>query len=178
MTAVIIIVAIVVIAALWLISTSNNFKRAQIKIDESLSGIEVALTKRYDTLTKMLDVTKGYMKHEQETFAQIIQMRKGMGVAEMNEATRQMDAVASQIQVTAEAYPELRSSEVFVGLQRTIADAEEHLQAARRLYNANVTRFNTMKEVFPSSLLGSKYDKYEFFEAEEHKRVDVEMKFN
>ena len=172
------IIIVVAVIVLWYISTSNNFKRAKIKIEESLSGIEVALTKRYDTLSKMLDATKGYMKHEQDTFAQIVQMRKGMSVGEMNEAARQMDEVTSQIRVTAEAYPELRSSDLFVQLQRGIADVEEHLQAARRLYNANVSRFNTMKEVFPSNLLGKNYEKYDFSEAEESKRVDVEMKFN
>ena len=57
------IVAVVVIAVIWVISTSNKFKRLEIKIDEALSGIEVALEKRYDMLTKLLDVTKGYAKH-------------------------------------------------------------------------------------------------------------------
>ena len=173
------IVAIILIAVvlLWYVSTSNNFKRCRIKVEESQSGIEVALTKRYDTLTKMLDVAKGYMKHEQETLTQVIKLRKGMSVEEMQAASNQMDQLSSKIQVTAEAYPELRSSETFAGLQRAIADVEEHLQAARRLYNANVTEFNTMKEVFPSSLLGKNYPKFPFFEAEAHKRADVEMKF-
>lgn len=174
------IIAIIVIALvvlLWFVSTSNNFKRTRLKIEEAQSGIEVALTKRYDTLTKLLDSTKGYMKHEQETLSQVIRMRKGMSLEEMQSASNQMDQVASKIQVTAEAYPELRSSEMFMGLQRAIGDAEEHLQAARRLYNANVTQFNTMREVFPSSLLGKQYPKYALFEAEAHKKADVEMKF-
>lgn len=174
------IIAIIIIAAvvlLWFVSTSNNFKRCRIKVEESQSGIEVALTKRYDTLTKMLDVAKGYMKHEQETLTQVIRLRKGMSLGEMQEASSQMDQLSSQIQLTAESYPELRSSEMFSNLQHAISDAEEHLQAARRLYNANVTQFNTMREVFPSSLLGKKYPKYDLFEAEAHKKADVEMKF-
>ena len=171
------IIVIAIVALLWFVSTSNNFKRSRLKIDEAQSGIEVALTKRYDTLTKLLDSTKGYMKHEQETLNQVIRMRKGMSLEEMQTASNQMDQVASQIQVTAEAYPELRSSEMFTNLQQAISDAEEHLQAARRLYNANVTQFNTMREVFPSSLLGAKYPKYDLFQAEAHKKADVEMKF-
>lgn len=170
--------AVVVIIVLWYIRTGNNFERAQIKIEEARSGIEVALTKRYDTLTKLLDVTKGYMKHEQETLMQVIRMRSGMTANELTEANRKMNEVAQQIQLAVEAYPELRSSEMFSNLQHGIADVEEHLQAARRLYNSNVTRFNTMKAVFPSSIIGRRYDSFEFFQAEEHKRADVQMKFN
>lgn len=173
------LIGIIVLAviAIWCISTSNSFKRGVLKIEEAQSGIEVALTKRYDTLTKLLDVTKGYMKHEQETLTQVIRLRKGMSLEEMQTASNRMDELTSKIQVTAEAYPELRSSEMFMGLQHAISDVEEHLQAARRLYNANVTQFNTMREVFPSSLFGKNYPKYQLFEAEAHKKADVEMKF-
>ena len=59
-----IIVLILVIIIVWYISTCNRLKRAIVKIDEADSGIDVALTKRYDVLTKMLDVAKGYAKHE------------------------------------------------------------------------------------------------------------------
>lgn len=59
-----ILIILLVLAVLWVISTTNGFKRKEIKIDEALSGIEVALTKRYDTLTKLLDTSKGFMEHE------------------------------------------------------------------------------------------------------------------
>ncbi len=170
-------IAVVLIVVIWAISTSNNFKVAKIKIDEARSGIEVALTKRYDMLTKQLDVAKSFMKHEKELITEVIHLRKGMTVGEMNEATAKMDRMSEQINFTAEAYPELRSSDLFVQLQVGIRDAEEHLQAARRAYNSNVTRFNTMITVFPSSLLAKNYTKEEFFEAEAHKRADVDMKF-
>lgn len=170
-------IAVVLIVVIWAVSTSNHFKTAKIKIDEARSGIEIALTKRYDMLTKQLDVAKSFMKHEKELITEVISLRKGMSVGEMNQASAKMDKMSEQINVTAEAYPELRSSDLFVQLQIGIRDAEEHLQAARRAYNSNVTRFNTMLEVFPSSLLGKKYTKEDYFEAEAHKRADVDMKF-
>ena len=181
--AIIIIIAAVLLLVLiplfWWIKTGNNFKRRQIKIKEALSGIEVALTKRFDMLTKLLDVAKGFAKHEKELFAEVIALRKGMNVGELNAAAGQMDAMATRLNVVAEAYPELRSSDVFVQLQGGIRDAEEHLQAARRLYNSNVTGFNTALRVFPSSIVGKamKLEEQAFFEAEEAKKADVEMKF-
>ena len=173
------IIAIVIVAviAIWAIATTNGFKVAKVKIDEARSGIEVALTKRYDLLTKLLDVAKGYAKHEKEMFAEVINLRKGMSVGEMNEAVRKMDEMAKQINFTAEAYPELRSSEVFAQLQKGIFDAEEHLQAARRVYNSNVSHYNASIVKFPASLLAGGYTPEMFFEAEPSKREDVKMSF-
>jgi LemA protein len=175
------VVAALVIFALaaWWISTSNGFKRKKIKIDEALSGIEVALTKRFDLLTKLLDVAKGFTKHEKELFAEVINLRRGMNVSELNQAAGQLDAMASGIRAVAEAYPELRSSDVFVQLQSGIRDAEEHLQAARRLYNSNVASLNTAIEVFPSSIVAKSQNvqRREFFAAEDGKKADVPMSF-
>ncbi|MCL2298890.1 MAG: LemA family protein [Firmicutes bacterium] len=170
---------IALIILIWWVRTSNGFKRRQIKIKEALSGIEVALTKRWDMLTKLLDVAKGFSGHERELFAEVVSLRRGMSVGELSGAAGQMDAVASRLNVVAEAYPQLRSSEVFVQLQAGIRDAEEHLQAARRLYNSNVTGFNTALQVFPSGIVGKamKLEDQAFFEAEAAKRADVPMRF-
>lgn len=174
-----IIAVVVLVPVFWWISTSNRFKRMDVKIAESLSGIEVALTKRYDMLTKLLDVAKGYKQHETELFSEVIKLRKGMSVGELNQAAAKMDDMASSLLVVAEAYPELRSSDVFRELQSGVRDAEQHLQAARRLYNSNVTAFNTAVKVFPSSIVAKSQNaaEREFFVAEEIKRGDVVMKF-
>lgn len=174
-----IIAVVVLVPVFWWISTSNRFKRMDVKIAESLSGIEVALTKRYDMLTKLLDVAKGYKQHETELFSEVIKLRKGMSVGELNQAAAKMDDMASSLHVVAEAYPELRSSDVFRELQSGVRDAEQHLQAARRLYNSNVTAFNTAVKVFPSSIVAKSQNaaEREFFVAEEIKRGDVVMKF-
>ena len=146
-------------------------------MQEGLSGIEVALTKRYDTMVKMLDTAKGYVRHESELFAKVIELRSGMSIAEMKAAQQQMDALSGKIFAVAENYPELRSSDVFVELQRGIRDAEEHLQAARRLYNSSVTAYNTAIAMFPAKLLAGPRQPKEFFAAEAGKREDVKMTF-
>ena len=75
---VIAIVVIILIFVIWCISISNKLNRTVIKIDESLSGIDIALAKRYDVLTKMIEVVKGYVKHEKETLFAVINLRKEM----------------------------------------------------------------------------------------------------
>lgn len=173
----IVILIVLVLIAIWCISTVNGFKKKEIRVQEGLSGVEVALTKRYDMLTKMLDTAKGYMAHENELFAKVIKLRRGMSVAEMNAAQQQMDNLSEKFFAVAEGYPELRSSDVFVELQRGIRDAEEHLQAARRLYNTSVTTYNTAIAMFPAKLLAGGRQPKEFFAADETKRSDVKMTF-
>lgn len=177
MTPVIVILIVVLLIVFWCIRTVNGFKKKEIRVQEGLSGVEVALTKRYDMLTKMLDTAKGYMAHESGLFEKVVELRRGMSIAEMNEAQQQMDALSGKLFAVAENYPELRSSDVFVELQHGIRDAEEHLQAARRLYNSSVTAYNTAIAMFPAKLLAGSHQPKEFFAADAAKREDVKMTF-
>jgi LemA protein len=174
----IVVVILIVIFAVWWIKTSNNFARADIKVSEGLSGVEVALTKRFDMLTKLRDTAKSYAAHEKELFIELVSLRKGMSVSELNQASGQADTLTARILAVAEAYPELRSSDVFRELEHGIMDSEEHLQAARRLYNSNVTKFNTLVRVFPSSIVANskRLALKEFFEAESYKKDDVSVR--
>ncbi len=171
--------ALALIVIIWAVATANAFSRAKVKIAEADSGIDVALQKRYDLLTKAVNAAKGYIKHESQTFAKVIELRKGMSMDQKAQAVRQLDELKSNINVVAENYPQLRSSEVFVSLQSSIADSEEHLQAARRLYNANVSHYNQMRVVFPSSIIASMggHTEKPFFVTEEGKRKDVDIAF-
>ena len=172
----IIAVAVILIVIIWAIATSNRFKILLVKIGEADSGIDVALTKRYDTLTKMLDVVKGYAKHEKEMFTEIVKLRTGMSMAEKTEANNSMNELMKKINITVENYPELRSSENYLKLKDAIRDAEDHLQAARRVFNMNVSMYNQAIVIFPNSIIaGAKHTAKEFFEADEAKRADVKM---
>lgn len=173
----IIVVVILFVSVVWYISTSNKLNRLVVKIDESLSGIDVALTKRYDVLTKMIDVVKSYAKHEKETLFEVIKIRKDMTLKEKSDANQLMDENLKKINIVAESYPELKSSENYKTLQLSIVDVEEHLQAARRLYNSNVSLYNQKLVSFPSSFVAKnkKMDKKDFFEIDEIKREDVKI---
>ena len=176
---VIAILALVIILFSWYFATFNGIKTSELKVSEALSGIDVALTKRYDVLTKMLETVKAYKAHEFDTLTQLVNLRRGMSMNERNQANASMDQLSSQISLLAENYPELRSSANFAELQKAITDVEEHLQAARRLYNANVTDYNKRIVTFPSSIVAGMMGAVQkpFFEAEPQKRQDVNMVF-
>ena len=160
--AVVIVVVLVIALVGWWISTSNKFKRMGVKIDEAESGIDVALTKRFDLLTKALATVKGYAKHESETLEKVIKMRtpaSNASLAEKQEFANATGQALNSINVVAEQYPQLK--------------------AARRLYNANVSAYNQAIIVFPGSLVANSMHltKREFFEAEETKKADVKIEF-
>lgn len=174
----IVIAIIALIFVVWHISTSNKLNRLIVKIDESFSGIDVALAKRYDVLTKMIEVVKAYTKHEKETLFEVIKLRDNMSLKEKGKANQAMDDNFKKINIIAENYPELKSSENYRILQQAIADVEEHLQAARRLYNSNVSLYNQQLVSFPTSFVAKKKSmvKKDFFEIDEIKRNEkIEM---
>ncbi len=177
------IVVIVVIVLIWYIGTMNSLRRLEVKVEEAESGIDVALTKRFDVLTKLVGSVKGYAKHEAETFENITKWRAGLPktltLQEKQEFMGKMNAVQSGINVAVEAYPELKAEKLFSNLQKSIADVEEHLQASRRVYNSNVSRINSMIVTFPTSIVAGmvNINKKEFFESEISKREDVEISF-
>ena len=179
----IVIVVLLVIPALWYIGVMNTLRQLEIKVEEAESGIDVALTKRFDVLTKIVNTVKGYAKHEAETFENVTKWRAGLPkdltLEQKQEFMGKMDAVQSGINVQVEAYPELKAQKSFMGLQNSITDVEEHLQAARRLYNANVSTINSRIVTFPTSFVANAIgmSKKEFFEAEIAKRSDVEISF-
>ncbi|QWC00675.1 LemA family protein [Mycoplasmatota bacterium] len=181
--ALIIIGVVLLIIVFWYIGIMNKLRQLELKVQEAESGIDVALTKRFDMLTKMLETTKGYAKHEAETLEKVVKWRSGIPknatMEEKAEFQEQMNQVASGINVVVEKYPDLKANTVFLDLQASVRNAEEHLQAARRLYNANVTKINHIIVTFPQSIVANaiNMEKKLYFEAEDKKREDVEFKF-
>jgi LemA protein len=179
----IVVVVLVVVPVLWYIGTMNSLRQLEVKVNEAESGIDVALTKRFDVLTKIVNTVKGYAKHEAETLENVTKWRAGLpknlSIQEKQAFMAKMDGVQAGINVAVEAYPDLKAEKSFLNLQRNITDVEEHLQAARRMYNSNVSTINSRIVTFPTSIVANMVNiqKKEFFEADIAKREDVEISF-
>lgn len=168
----ILLVGIVFIMAIVIIVTYNKINKLSIKVDEAFSGIDVALAKRYDVLSQMVEIVKGYMKYEKQTLLEVIKIRKGMSLEEKEDANKKMDESTKKINIIVEKYPELKADKNVMILQKSVLDCEEHLQAARRLYNANVSLYNQKVLTFPSNIIANrmKKTKKDFFQVEEDKK--------
>ena len=179
---VVVLIGLASIIALWFITVVNGFNRAIVKVDEAESGIDVALEKRYDLLTKMIASTKGYAAYEKKTLESIVEMRKPSHqspISEKQAFANELSGHMSKLNVVLEQYPDLKASNNFGKLQDASVEVEENLQAARRVYNANVSSYNQKIGVFPSSFVANwrHFTKKDFFEVEQTKRKDVEIKF-
>jgi LemA protein len=179
------IVVVLMIAFLilgWMISTINAFRKMLVKIDESESSIDVALTKRFDLLTKMFSQIKAYMKHEQETLIKVVGMRQPIHAAPIEEKQAFANEVSKGLQainLVVEQYPDLKASQNINKLMDASMELEENLQAARRVYNSNVSFYNQRVVVFPSNIIANwkNFQKRRFFEAETIQRHDVKFDF-
>jgi LemA protein len=182
--AIVVLVLVIIIGFVaWYIKTGNRLLGMQEDCDNAVSQIDVYLTKRFDTLTKMLDITKGYAKHEKETLIGVVEMRRpvaGSTIAEKQACEAQMNQAMKNINIVMERYPELKADKSFGQLNNAVLEIEEELQAARRTYNSNVKALNKTIVVFPSSFVANKkgITKRDYFEAEEQKRQDVKMDFS
>ena len=172
----IILLIILVLLVFYYIVKRNAFVKMEVQINEALSGIDVALEKRFDTLTKMYDLAKNYMQYEKSTLMEVVRLRQG-NIQEKQEASKIMDDFQKSFDVTLENYPELRSSQNILELQKAVREVEDHLQASRRLYNNNVSIYNQAIVVFPSNLIANmmSLSKKEFFALSQGKE-DVSFK--
>ena len=140
-----------------------------------MSGIDVALEKRYDMLTKLLAAAKKYAEYEKSTILNTIELRKDAPIAQKAADADKLDQAQTVLFGLAENYPNLKASANYEQLQAGIIDAEEHLQASRRAYNAAATKYNNYHVTFPNSIIANKIPpaKREYFEISAKKREDV-----
>jgi LemA protein len=154
-----ILLAIVVVAALWGVSIFNGLVRRKNIVAEAWSGIEAQLKRRADLIPNLVETVKGYAAHERGTFEQLAQLRSAgqaqTGVTERAQTETAIGAAIGRILAVAEAYPDLKASANFQALQNQLADTEDQIQLARRYYNGAVRDYNVMIEQFPSNLVAN-----------------------
>ncbi|PIR94531.1 hypothetical protein COT97_00605 [Candidatus Falkowbacteria bacterium CG10_big_fil_rev_8_21_14_0_10_39_11] len=178
-----IILAVVVVVAIWLVGIYNGLIKFKNRTDEAWSDIDVQLKRRYDLIPNLVNTVKGYASHESETFEKVTEARtkamSAQGAQEKGEAENMLSQTLKSIFALAEAYPELKANENFLKLQDELSDTENKIQAARRFYNGNVRDFNTKIQVFPTNMVAGMlgFKKYEFFEAGEEEKKNVKVEF-
>lgn len=146
---------VVLLLLIYFIKVSNKLNRYQVVINESKKNIDIALTKRYDTISEMIKVAKSYAKYEKDLFADITKSRRNSSISEFNKSLEDQNQAIDKIYALAEAYPELRSSDQFLRLQNEIDDENEQLAAAKRIVNNNISKLNQIIVSFPSSVVSS-----------------------
>ena len=178
-----IILAVVVVVALWLVVAYNSLVKLRLRTKEAWSDIDVQLKRRYDLIPNLVEAVKGYASHEKELFEKVTQARSNAisakGLKEKAQAENMLSDTLKSLFAVAEAYPDLKASVNFLELQRELSDTENKIQAARRFYNVNVRDLNIKIESFPVNTIAGMFGfkQMEMFEATEGEKEPVKVNF-
>lgn len=154
----IVVLAILLLAALWAVITFNGLVRRKNVVAEAWSGIDAQLKRRADLIPNLVETVKGHAGHERATFDELARLRSASAphdVAQRAQTEQAITGAIGKIMAVAEAYPELKASANFQQLQSDLANIEDQIQLARRYYNGAVRDFNVSTEQFPSSLIAN-----------------------
>jgi LemA protein len=156
------IVALValVLVALLVIGLYNALVRARAHVRESGSTVDTELQRRHELVPNLVNTVKGYMTHERELLAKLVELREqaerlrpGAITPEQVRVEGQLEQALAGIRARFEAYPELKASANFQALQAELANTADRVQGALRFYNGNVRELEVRCESFPSSLV-------------------------
>lgn len=177
----IIIAVVVVLLGIYVMITYNKLAKLKIRVEEGFSTMDVYLKKRWDLIPNLVDIVKGYMKHEGELLKELTKIRKTsyetLSFEEKANTSGKLSDDISKIFAIAEDYPELKASENFINLSEEITKVEEEIANARKYYNGTVRNINVKIVTFPSMLVALifGYKKEKMFEATTEERNDVEI---
>ena len=167
-----IVLAVLVVLAFWGVGIYNGLVTARNAFKNAFAQIDVQLTRRYDLIPNLVEVAKGYLKHERETLEAVIQARaaavSGLAAAKANPgdpaamaalggAESGLAGALSRLMVVAEAYPDLKANQNMMQLSEELTSTENRIAFARQAYNDSVMAYNNKREVFPSNIIAGMF---------------------
>ena len=175
--------AFIVFVGIFILLTYNSLVQLRNKVKEAFSTMDVYLKKRYDLIPNLVDIVKGYAKHETDTLQEVTKMRvnakKGDLDFAINSEMKIGDALQSLL-VVVEKYPDLKANTNFLDLQERLSKMEEEIAFSRRYYNGSVREYNNKCQMFPLNLVAGMFGfkalpMYQVDSEQERKVVDVKL---
>lgn len=172
MSAVIILLAILLLIVFWAVGAYNRLVSLRNYFKNAFSQIDVQLKRRYDLIPNLVETAKAYMQHERETLEAVIAARNQAVTTNMKAATDPADAAAMQKMMAAEgtlsaslgkmfalseAYPELKANQNMMQLTEELSSTENRIAFSRQAYNDGVMQYNTSLEQFPGSVVANMF---------------------
>ena len=173
MTALIIILVLVVLVAIFAVSIYNSLVQLRNQVKNAWSQIDVQLKRRHDLIPNLIETVKGYMKHERELLENVTKYRSQAmdagSVGERSKAEGLLSGALGQLRVQIENYPDLKANQNFLALQEELTATENKISFSRQNYNDQVLFYNNKIQMFPSNILAGMFGfkQEEFFEIEE-----------
>jgi len=174
--AAIVIGAVALILIFWVISIYNKLIVGRNRVKNAFAQIDVQLNRRYDLIPNLVETAKGYMKHERETLEAVTEARnqaahaaKAVGGDPTNASAMQgligaegtLMGALGKLNVTMEAYPDLKASANMLQVQEELTTTENKVAFSRQAYNDSVMHFNVLRESFPESIIANTFNFHE-----------------
>lgn len=178
-----VVVLLLIVCAIFIGVIYNSLVKSRNIVQEAFSTMDVYLKKRWDLVPNLVEVVKGYAKHEKEAFMQITSLRNTsysqLSAEKKIDVNQQLSQGISKIMAIAENYPELKASQSFLDLSQNLARVEEDIANSRKYYNGAVRKMNTKVQMFPSNLVASMFGfkEYNMFEIESEEKQNVKVEF-
>ncbi len=160
----------VLLIILYFIGSYNGLVAARNKFKNAFAQIDVQLKRRYDLIPNLVEIAKGYMKHERETLEAVIQARNvaytaGQKAAatpgdpsamhSLGGAEGQLNSALGRLMAIAESYPDLKANQNMIALQEELSSTENKVAFSRQAYNDAVMHYNTLRESFPTIVVAN-----------------------
>ncbi len=193
MVAVLVLIGLVVVAAVFAISIYNGLVTHRNAYKNAYSQIDVQLKRRHDLVPNLVETAKGYLKHERETLEAVVAARSAaqaagraaaanpgdpQAMSAVSGAEGALSGVLTRFLAVAEAYPDLKASANMMALQEELSSTENRIAFARQAFNDAVMAYNNARETFPGVLLAGGFPAATLFELQAPaEREPVQVKF-
>ena len=184
LTTLVVLVVVVLLLAIVVVGMYNRLVTLRNRYKNAFSQIDVQLKRRYDLIPNLVEVAKGYIKHERETLEAVVKARNAAysagqqaarspgereAMTALNGAEGQLVGALGRLFAVAEAYPDLKANQNMLALQEELSATENKVAFARQAYNDVVMAYNTQREVFPTTIIASMFNFQEasLFEVEQ-----------
>ncbi len=174
-------IALLILPILIIAFLYNSLIGKKNKVEQAFSSIDIQLKKRRDLIPNLVSTVKTFMEHEANLLTKLTQLRSQALEGDSKERAQVENEIGSlmgKITVAVENYPDLKSSEQFSLLQKSLNEVEEQIAASRRFHTSAITDYNNGIEMFPTNFIAKmlKYAKKEVFEISEPERSNIDVK--
>jgi len=167
-----ILLVLAIVVVLWIVGIYNSLVGLRNRFKNAFAQIDVQLKRRYDLIPNLVEIAKGYLKHERETLEAVIKARNIAAAAAQAVSANPADGNAmkglvaaetglggalSRLMMVAEQYPDLKANQNMMQLTEEMTSTENKIAFARQAYNDSVMTYNTKREVFPNVLFAGMF---------------------
>ena len=175
------IILLILVAGSSVFSTYNTLVSNDEAVSNSWANIQAQYQRRSDLIPNLVNVVKGYAKHESETLQGVVSARAKatqISVSAENLTPEKMRKIqAAQGELTqalgkllsiTENYPELKANQNFSELQAQLEGTENRINVSRQRYNETVQTYNLAVRRFPANIVANMFgfEKKSPFEAD------------